>query len=111
MNNLKTRSELPFHIVSMYEYQIAMHEAEIAWFDQWIERWRAQQPALEPEKTPSTVPLTPRMQQVVLPNAPDSPHKLATRVHPRVEKEDPSGQTTRINRDTDMLDRDNLEQS
>jgi DNA-binding PadR family transcriptional regulator len=78
---------LPFHILTMFEHQLALLSAEIAWFDGWFETWKAQLPPQEapPEREPETYP---RMQQVILPNDPDSFHKQTTREHPPVSEND-----------------------
>jgi DNA-binding PadR family transcriptional regulator len=83
---LKERN-LPFHILSMFEHQIALLQAEMTWFDDWFEAWKTQLPPQEipPEREPETYP---RMQQVVLPIDPDSFHKQTTREHPSVPEDD-----------------------
>lgn len=41
---LREEKALPFHVISMFEHQLALLLAEMTWFDEWFERWRAQAP-------------------------------------------------------------------
>lgn len=72
----------PFHIQSMFEYQILMLKTELDWLSQWIPKLQKHLPddessqLLEFDETAS-----PRMQQVVMPNDPDSFHKQRTIPH------------------------------
>jgi DNA-binding PadR family transcriptional regulator len=72
--------DLAFHVRAMFEHQLSSLQAEILWFDAWLPQWEAQAPP-DPEPISSPPHTPPRMEQVILPHDPDSPHKLATRPH------------------------------
>ncbi|MFP4321362.1 MAG: PadR family transcriptional regulator [Anaerolineales bacterium] len=77
--DLEANAALPFHIFSMFQHQIALLRAEIAWFDEWFPQWQAQAPEAANDPEVIEPPYTsPRMQQVILPHDPDSVHKSPT---------------------------------
>lgn len=110
--------EMPFHIISMFEHQIAVLQAEIVWFDKWYERWEMQAPPdeISPVRQVAEVP---RMQQLILPQDRDSFHKRSTRDNKPIPKNeetedfpppprrrsDPSD-VTRLNQKTDTFNTD-----
>jgi hypothetical protein len=75
--------DAPFHILSMFDHQIAMMEAEMSWFDGWIDEWEAHAPDEEADPLPvDSLPVdAPPMQRVVMPDDPMSFHKHETRKH------------------------------
>lgn len=79
LDHLSTQN-IPFHIVSMFEHQIALLEAEMVWFDKWYESWETQAPQDEPPVVAKDEDM-PRMQQLILPQDEDSFHKHSTRDH------------------------------
>lgn len=81
--------DAPFHILSMFDHQIALLEAELAWFDEWIVAWEAQPQPPEEAPAPLEAAELPRMQQLILPQDPDSFHKKPTRHHKKEEVEFP----------------------
>jgi DNA-binding PadR family transcriptional regulator len=113
LNHLQTQ-DIPFHIVSMYEHQITLLKAELAWFDGWYESWEMQAPD-DPEPQIKVSEPQPRMQQRILPHEPDSFHKKSTvqardpdvpleEYPPPPQKRDESHKhETRISRGTDLL--------
>ena len=76
----------PFHVQALFDHRVALLEAEIAWITRFVEEWESHAP---PEEAPSLPELrdVPRMQQVILPHDPDSPHKLPTK-QARVAREE-----------------------
>ena len=82
LRHLKVQ-DTPFHIMSMFDHQIAMLEAEITWFDDWIDDWIARAPddeeaIIQVDDLPADAP---PMQRVVMPDDPKSFHKHETRKH------------------------------
>lgn len=74
---LKTQ-DVPFHILAMFEHQLAMITAERTWLAVWYPSWEAQAPPDREDPLPPAVEL-PRMEQIILPHEPDSVHKKPTR--------------------------------
>ncbi len=66
-----------FQTNALYSHHIAMLEAELAWMEQFTVQWEAQAIPDPPEPIMPLVPI-PRVQQVVLPEDPDSVHKRTT---------------------------------
>ncbi len=106
-----TTQEIPFHIVSMFEHQIALLQAEMVWFDKWYPVWEMQAPS---DETPIArkVAEVPRMQQLMLPQDSDSFHKHTTRENLPVHEEDDfppppkrrdTNDATRINQKTEFF--------
>ena len=77
---------VPFHVRALFDHRVALLEAEVAWVTRFVEEWESHAP---PEEAPSLPELhdVPRMQQVVLPHDPDSPHRLPTK-QARVAREE-----------------------
>ncbi len=73
-----------FYLRSIVAHQLAIVEAEIAWFEEWFPQWQAQAPpvpadvAAEDDIPPAPIP---RSEQVILPHDPDSIHKSPTLHH------------------------------
>ncbi len=68
----------PFHVRALFDHRVAMLEAELAWVTRFVAEWESH----APPETPPPVPQArnvPRMQQVILPHDPDSPHRLPTK--------------------------------
>lgn len=68
----------PFHVRALFAHRVAMLEAEAAWVARFVEEWESHAPPEEAPPLPE-VREAPRMQQVILPHAPDSPHRLPTK--------------------------------
>lgn len=113
---LQNDKDTPFHILSLFEHQIAMLQAEIAWFDDWMPNWEAQAPEDE-ELPPRAVSEGPRMEQAIMPDAPDSFHKKSTIKHDSVKKggveyppppdrRSPKTDKTQVNQETANWDMD-----
>jgi len=85
------KQDAPFHILSMFDHQIVMMEAEITWFDGWIDEWIAQAPDEEEAPIPvdDLAADAPPMQRVVMPDDPNSFHKHETRKHQESDIEIP----------------------
>jgi DNA-binding PadR family transcriptional regulator len=86
---------LPFALAAMYEHRLHMLEAELTWLKEFIPAWEAQapdepEPALEPN-------FVPRDRQVILPQDPDSVHKLPTQRVPPERMPTPPAMRTEIN--------------
>ncbi len=83
----------PFHVRALFDHRVTLLEAEIAWMRRFGQAWEEHAP---PEKTPTSPEAhdVPRMQQVILPHDPDSPHRLLTKraraAHAEVESESPT---------------------
>jgi DNA-binding PadR family transcriptional regulator len=81
LSHLKTQ-DTPFHILSMFDHQITMLEAEMTWFDGWVDQWMAQAPEEEASiPLDDLAPDAPPMHRVVMPDDPLSFHKHETRKH------------------------------
>lgn len=118
LDHLSTQN-IPFHIVSMFEHQIALLEAEIVWFDKWYESWEMQAPVDVTPPAAREEEETPRMQQLILPQDEESFHKHATRDHrqkPELTPEDvpppPKRRSSRsdktlVSKKTDTLNKEN----
>jgi|GEM_PF-560772 len=77
------KDDTPFHVLSMYQHQIALSSAELLWFDEWFKEWEALNPnevGIQEPRTPSQLEQDP-MKNVILPHSPNSPHKRPTRAH------------------------------
>ncbi len=68
----------PFHVRALFDHRVAMLEAELAWVSDFVKAWESHAPPEEVPPTPE-VHEVPRMQQVLLPHDPDSPHRLPTK--------------------------------
>jgi DNA-binding PadR family transcriptional regulator len=69
----------PFHILSMFEHQLTVLEAEIAWLAAWFAEWEAQA-APDPEEAPLAPSIElPHLQEMVLPRHGEPDHQKATR--------------------------------
>jgi DNA-binding PadR family transcriptional regulator len=112
LRNLLEKTTPPFHIISMFEHQISLLKAELLWFDKWIATWEEQAPPDHEEKpVPSSGYTVPRMQQLILPNDPDSFHKQKTvrrgeardAIAQAKKQSDPDPNATPISKKTEIL--------
>jgi DNA-binding PadR family transcriptional regulator len=90
----REKATLPFALAAMYEHRLHMMEAELAWLRDFIPAWEAQAPD-EPEPTIEPY-FAPRERQVVLPQDPDSVHKVETRAVPPEQRSTPPAMRTEI---------------
>ncbi|MCS6872856.1 MAG: PadR family transcriptional regulator [Anaerolineae bacterium] len=90
----REKPTLPFALAAMYEHRLHMLEAELAWLRDFIPAWEAQAPD-EPE--PLVEPyIAPRDRQVILPQDPDSIHKVPTQRIPPERMPTPPALRTEI---------------